>query len=123
LVEKQIDSPVYIAGMGGLVEWIRRFERYFDRIWKSNLAVYIVPIRKTTTNRRYIEFECVRYLFDDRSNTFEEYFITMGPTQADLFRNLNSGLSSEEVALRHSNFGSNSVVYEGDTFFSGLKKE
>ncbi|KAJ3227168.1 hypothetical protein HK099_003131 [Clydaea vesicula] len=122
LVEKKLQSPVYLAGMGLLVHKIRQFEKVFRKYCRTDVAVEVVPVKISSAGNRYIEFECVRYIFDESTKTFEENEIKLGPTFSDFHKQLN-GLTINEALARYESVGPNAINFPGDTFFSGICKE
>ncbi|KAI8917468.1 hypothetical protein BC831DRAFT_406937 [Entophlyctis helioformis] len=85
-------------------------------------ALKTTSIKYTNNGRRYIEFECVRYVFDQTTGSFEPYKFTIGPKHSDLVRQ-SAGLSSSEAERRHELDGPNQIVFRVDTFAKGIIKE
>ncbi|KAJ3068122.1 hypothetical protein HK102_007250, partial [Quaeritorhiza haematococci] len=127
LVEKRIETPVYLAGMGAIVEKVRRMEKVLRRATRTDVSVHIVPVKQTSSHngasgRRYIEFECVRYVYDEKSSSFEQTSFLVGPTFADMHRQIG-GLSSAEGKARLELVGANEISFPADTFWTGMVKE
>ncbi|KAJ3112290.1 hypothetical protein HDU96_004734 [Phlyctochytrium bullatum] len=133
VVEKKERPAVHMANMGALVEWIWKVEAKLQKIFGSGtnrtvfvnsfeVSVSIVPVQRTSGGRRFIEFECVRYVFNETLCTFEPYTFTVGPTYGDLHRQVE-GLHSTDAADRIELVGPNAIAFQGDTFGSAMKKE
>ncbi|KAJ3214485.1 hypothetical protein HDU67_001617 [Dinochytrium kinnereticum] len=122
LVEKKERAAVHMANMGALVEWIWKVEGIFRKMFGFEVSVTIVPVLHTTAGRRYIEFECVRYVFNETLCTFEPYTFTVGPTFADLHRQ-KEGLHSTDALDRMELVGPNTIAFPADTFWTGIIKE
>jgi cation-transporting ATPase 13A3/4/5 len=82
----------------------------------------MVNVRTTSGGRRYIEFECARYVYDERYETFLPYTFTVGPAFADLHRQ-SGGLLTSDAHHRMELVGPNAIHFEGDTFATALIKE
>ncbi|KAJ3014733.1 UNVERIFIED_CONTAM: hypothetical protein HDU68_000163, partial [Siphonaria sp. JEL0065] len=121
-VEKKMLDTIAIANMGVIADWARSMEAKIRRAFKVEHSVTMVPVQLTSTGRRFIEFECVRYVFDERSGRFQPYSFTVGPTCADLHQQ-STGLSSSDARSRVELVGPNAIAFAADTFASALIKE
>lgn len=125
--ERDRRKKLYLTGKLNCFSSPHRSLSFFVSLSSTQISVHIVPIHTTTTTgRRYIEFECTRYLYDDRAGSFEVYesqHHLIGTTKADLFKNVGEGLKSVEAVARRENVGGNEVAFTGDSFWSGLVKE
>ncbi|KAJ3217373.1 hypothetical protein HDU67_008075 [Dinochytrium kinnereticum] len=122
IVEKKEEKAVHMANMGAIVEWIWKVEAAVKKFTRREVQVSVVPVQYTTAGRRYIEHECVRYVYSDRSCTFEPFSCTVGPSCGDLHRQAG-GLLSAEAADRLELVGPNAIAFPADTFFSAIGKE
>ncbi|KAJ1554496.1 hypothetical protein HK405_004904 [Cladochytrium tenue] len=122
VVEKRPQEPVALANQGALVDWVRRAETRLRRWTGADVALFTVPVQQTSTGRRYIEFECARYVFDDRHGTFVPFAVAVGPTFGDLAKQ-KIGLASHEAANRTELVGPNTISFPQDSFYSALFKE
>ena len=120
LIEKSVASPVYLNNMGTIVDFIHKIQRVYDNIF-GNYTIYLVPVHQSSQGR-YIEFECVRYLFDPNSNSFTEFSFKFGPTYSDLI-NQKTGLSATEAFDRLQKVGPNEILFAKDTFYTMIVKE
>jgi cation-transporting ATPase 13A3/4/5 len=89
---------------------------------RTDKSINVVPVLTTSGGRRYIEFECVRYVYDERHRTFLPYNFNVGPSFADLHKQSN-GLTTNDAHQRMELVGPNAIHFEGDTFAIGLVKE
>ncbi|KAJ3105762.1 hypothetical protein HDU97_007582 [Phlyctochytrium planicorne] len=122
VVEKRETKAVHMANMGKLVEWIWRIESKVQKYFGFDVSVTITPVLYTSTHRRYIEFECVRYVFNESLHTFEPYVFAVGPTCADLHRQ-KEGLHSTDAADRIELVGPNKIAFPEETMWEALRKE
>ena len=86
------------------------------------LITSVVPIQTTSNDRRYVEFECVRYVYIPVLNDFQPFDWSLGPRNADIHIH-GRGLSPGEAAVRLELNGPNEISFKPDTFFEGLLKE
>ncbi|KAJ3353378.1 hypothetical protein HDU83_006863 [Entophlyctis luteolus] len=121
-VEKRMADPVTIANMGVIAQWVRNFEAKARAYLKNEHSVTVVPIQMTSVGRRYIEFECVRYVFDERSGSFQPYSFAVGPTLGDLHQQ-SVGLTTAEAHRRTELVGPNTIAFPADTFYTAIGKE
>ncbi|KAI9317824.1 hypothetical protein DFJ73DRAFT_967558 [Zopfochytrium polystomum] len=122
VVEKRAMEAVALANQGALVSWVRRTETAFRRWTGTDVALFTADVKTTSRGRRYIEFECVRYVYDDLYCTFLPFNFKVGPTFSDLHRQ-KVGLTEAESLERTELVGPNQIVFPADTFTSALKKE
>ncbi|KAJ3042002.1 hypothetical protein HDV00_008293 [Rhizophlyctis rosea] len=122
MIEKRREPPVYISGMGKLVELVRKVETWFRKVTKTDVSSETVTVNKTSTGRRYVEHECVRYVFDDQTRNFEPTKFNVGPKYTDLLRQAD-GLSTAEAYRREELVGANEILFPADTFATMTVKE
>ncbi|KAJ3104777.1 hypothetical protein HDU97_008845 [Phlyctochytrium planicorne] len=122
LVEKKEEKEVHLANMGAMVEWIWKVQAKFKKTFNREVSVTIVPVKYTTAGRRYFEYECVRYVFNERTSNFEPFICTVGPSCGDLHRQAG-GLLLAEASDRLELCGPNAIAFPEDTFISALAKE
>ena len=82
----------------------------------------MVPVQVTSTGRRYIEFECVRFVFDERLGRFQPYSFTVGPKFSDLHKQAG-GLTSSDAHNRSELVGPNAIVFPADTWYTAIYAE
>ncbi|KAJ3245128.1 hypothetical protein HDU78_009855 [Chytriomyces hyalinus] len=121
-IEKKVVDSVAIANMGAIAEFVRSFEARTRRFFRAEHSVSMVPVKVTSNGRRYIEFECVRYVYDDRAGRFQPFTFSVGPTFADLHQQVR-GLGSSEAHDRTELVGPNVIAFPADTFYTALVKE
>jgi hypothetical protein len=85
-------------------------------------AIFTIDVQLTSQGRRFIEFECVRYVYDDRYFTFLPYNFVVGPSFSDLIKQ-KGGLTSNDANDRCELVGPNTIVFPEDSFLSALFKE
>ncbi|KAJ3127047.1 hypothetical protein HK098_006844 [Nowakowskiella sp. JEL0407] len=126
-IKKRIEPPVYLAGMGWIAVRVRRIEQLLRKATRTDVSVHVVPVYNNelldnTGQGRYIEFECVRYIFDEKTNSFEAGVANVGPSHSDLHAQ-SRGLTSKEARLRRDRIGPNAIMFPADGWFSALSKE
>eukprot|EP00842_Homolaphlyctis_polyrhiza_P007118 jgi/Hompol1/996/HPOL_001171-RA len=122
LIEKDIAMAVKFKNLGWMVEQVQRIEKVLRRLTKTDRSTKMTSVKYTNTGRRYIEFECVRYVFDQATGSFEPFHFPIGPSCAQLLEQA-SGLSSTEAELRYELAGPNEIVFKVDSFSQGIIKE
>ncbi|OAJ42778.1 hypothetical protein BDEG_26191 [Batrachochytrium dendrobatidis JEL423] len=125
LVEKEIPCAVQFSDAGKWVLLMQRFEKTLQRMTKTDRAIKLTRVKYTTNGRKYIEFECVRYVMDSATGSFEPYSFNIGPKCSDLVfgKEQANGLPSTEAERRVELCGPNEIVFKIDTFARGLIKE
>ncbi|KAJ3350112.1 hypothetical protein HDU83_009893 [Entophlyctis luteolus] len=122
LIEKKLLEPVSIANIGPVAQLVKRIESKFRKVLHSEYSRSCVPVKTTDNGVRYIEFECVRYVYNDLSAEFEPYSFAIGPTAADLHQRA-TGLSASEARRRLALVGENSIAFPVDSFAAAIVKE
>ena len=79
-------------------------------------------VYKTSTGRRYVEHQCVRYVFDDQTRNFEPTKFDIGPKYTDLLKQVD-GLSTQDAYRREELVGANEILFPADTFATMTVKE
>ncbi|KAI9209570.1 uncharacterized protein BJ171DRAFT_484440 [Polychytrium aggregatum] len=121
-VEKKVERAVYLTSMGPLVNRWQKMERRFKKFLRLDRSVYVVPVKHTPNGIKYIEIECIRYVFDERAETFEQHQPPIALTNSDLHASLE-GLAEGEAMNRANLMGPNAVEFRGDTLFTAVKNE
>ncbi len=84
--------------------------------------VQVVPVKMTQAGRRYIEFECARYVYNGRQNLFAPFEWSVGSTNQDVHAH-SKGLTSDEAAQRQELVGKNEIAFQVDSFWGDICKE
>ncbi|KAL2914990.1 hypothetical protein HK105_205534 [Polyrhizophydium stewartii] len=122
LVEKEIATAVQFQNQGKMIEQVQRIEAVLRRLTKTDRSLKLTTVKHTHSGRHYIEFECVRYVFEPTTGSFEPFHFPIGPTNAALL-NQAGGLSSSEAERRIELAGANEIIFRVDTFARGIIKE
>jgi cation-transporting ATPase 13A3/4/5 len=122
LVEKTRATTVQSGDMGRLVEIAQKVESWLRNYTKTNISREIKPMRTTRSGRIYVEFECVRYIYNEKINSFEPYKFRVAENNAELIA-MKKGLSENEALDRMELSGPNQILFEKNTFWEGIKKE
>ena len=119
LIEKKLDPQAVLKGLGPIVSFFIQLEKYF-KLKRGDVSLSFVTVQYAKSQTRYIEFECVRYIYDLKS---EQYIPVEWPVGSSI-KDLNiKGLSTEEARNRFDLIGPNTITHEIDSFWSGFKKE
>ena len=122
LVEKARQAPVKFDEMGRLADMAQSLELWFRNYTNTNVSRELNPLQKTASGRIYIEFECVRYIYNQKAICFEPYMLSVGGKNEDLHK-LRSGLRSRDVNERLELSGPNEILFTMMTFYEGIVKE
>ncbi|RKO92078.1 E1-E2 ATPase-domain-containing protein [Blyttiomyces helicus] len=122
VIKRKREEPIRLSNSGRVVEFVQIIENSFRRLTRTDYTVSVVEVEQTSGGRRFIPYECVRYVFDEKSRTFEPTRFLLGPTCADLHKQ-GGGLASREAFFREELIGNNEIAFPADTFASMLLKE
>jgi hypothetical protein len=120
-IEKTVsEPPVKLSGIGNLALGVQEAERVMSDVFKMDGDTDIAIV-KCVNGTRYIEYECVRYFYNAKTNQF----VSVKPSAGETFADLSShpGLSSTQATERLARRGPNAVAFPGDTLASGLIAE
>jgi cation-transporting ATPase 13A3/4/5 len=73
--------------------------------------VTTIPVKKTTNNVRYFEYQCMRYVYNAQKSRFEPYEFDLGSTNRQL-QGWAEGVTSEEAFQRLELLGPNLIRVE-----------
>ncbi|KAJ3118511.1 hypothetical protein HK100_000591 [Physocladia obscura] len=121
-IEKKVSDPVAIANMGAIAKWVKSIESKFRKFANTENSRTIVPVEISSDGRRFVEFECVRYVFDESIGRFEPFSFIVGPSCADL-HGQGTGLTTSDAKTRLELVGENAIAFSADSFYSGIVKE
>jgi hypothetical protein len=106
-VSKRIEEAIKQPGMGKLVEWVHQLE---------------VPLRRNAATVEYVDakppyfvYECVRYVYDRATETFEPYKFEIGQHGIEL-QGMSQGLTTMEAEERLVYNGPNQILFDMETF-------
>ncbi|KAJ1568913.1 hypothetical protein HK096_004877, partial [Nowakowskiella sp. JEL0078] len=113
--------------MGYIAEKVRKLEKIFRKATRTDVSVHVVPVFNNELlggvgQGRYIEFECVRYIFDEKTGNFEAGVANVGPTHSDLHGQAG-GLTTSEARFRRDRIGPNAIMFPADGWLSALNKD
>ena len=123
LVEKRVDASVAMNhGADPIVDFVTRIEATLKHFSPTEKTTKLTSVKFTPQGRQYIEFECVRYVFDSVTQSFQPCSFHTGPKNSDLVAQ-SVGLTASEAERRIELNGFNEIVFRVDTFAAGVIKE
>ncbi|KAJ2995705.1 hypothetical protein HDV02_000543 [Globomyces sp. JEL0801] len=122
LIEKKRQTPVRTEDMGDLVQWLQDVESKIRAATNTNVTKEIIELQYTQNGRGYIEFECVRYILNRKTDTFEPFVFSCGSSNSELIRQ-SKGLTSKEADERIEMSGNNEILFKMNSFLEGIVKE
>ncbi|KAJ1343476.1 hypothetical protein BSLG_001974 [Batrachochytrium salamandrivorans] len=125
LVEKEISRAVQFKDTDWLITIMQSMELTIQKMTKTDRTLKLTRVKYTNNGRRYIEYECVRYVLDPAMGSFEPFVFGIGPNCSDLVAGTSqaSGLTSVEAERRMELAGPNEITFRLDSFARGLIKE
>jgi cation-transporting ATPase 13A3/4/5 len=122
LVEVQRQNMVQSTDLGKMVEFAHRIESFFKKFTKSNVSKELVELQHTKSGLIYIEYECVRYIYNSKVAVFEPYKFKFGALNCDVFQTAN-GLTDGEAINRIELSGPNEILFSQSSFWISVQKE
>ena len=122
LIEKPRPGTVKSDEMGRLAEYVQQLEQWFRQYTNTNVTREVQEFKVTNSNKKFIEFECVRYIFNSKLSKFEPFQLPLHGTNADLHK-YSKGLSNFEFNNRLELTGPNAILFTELSFFGGIIKE
>lgn len=122
LVEVQRQTQVKAADLGRLVEIAQKIESWFKKYTKSNVSKELVPLQRSNSGHPFIEYECVRYIFNTKSSVFEPYQFKVGENNFDILASAK-GITDSEAQRRMELSGPNEILFTFSSFATALKQE
>lgn len=123
LISKYVEPEVIQnQSLGKLVELVHAIERPFRKLMRMNQKRTLVEVKYMDKRTPFVEFECIRYVFDSALGSFEPFDFHLGSTNEEIHARSN-GLSSNEAARRLNMNGPNQILFERDDFFTALLRE
>ncbi|KAJ2454265.1 hypothetical protein EV183_001631 [Coemansia sp. RSA 2336] len=106
-----------------LVAFAKHVEEGFSRLTRANFHVQTCKIERTPhTKRRYFNYMCTQYVFNDATSQYAPYNFDLGTTNAQL-RQHTDGLTSEEAQLRFELVGRNFIAVDAPNYLMGFVYE
>jgi cation-transporting ATPase 13A3/4/5 len=121
LVEKKTEIQSIVNQKRDWVLDLLKLESYFFPA-KNNSAFTLAKVQQGNSNRKYIEFECVRYYYDSTKEEFTPYEFIIGTKNADVHRQ-KSGLTSLQAFKRSELAGKNQIVLMKSSWWNSIKEE
>ncbi len=122
LVEKARQTPVKFDDMGKLADYALKMEEWFRTYTNTNVSRELQQFQQTSQGKSYIEFECVRYIFNPKNRSFEPFQLEVGGKNSDLYA-LSKGLTGFEVNRRMDLSGPNEILFVLSSFWQGIVEE
>ncbi|KAL1914669.1 uncharacterized protein VTP21DRAFT_8080 [Calcarisporiella thermophila] len=122
-VERPQDPVILLDDDSKLLKTMRRLEGIVHRFFGSDVVVTTCPVRYTKQqSRRYFEYQCTRFVYNDQSNQYHPYVFELGRDGESLLRQ-GGGLSEEESDFRRALLGPNFIRVHVPNFLGGLMRE
>ncbi|RLN38432.1 hypothetical protein BBJ28_00002064 [Nothophytophthora sp. Chile5] len=118
---KRDDTEVLLADRSGVSAFVQRIESLFSRKGKLSGYQQTVPVQKTGSLRQ-LQFQHLRYIFDDAENRFVPGAVALGATHRAIMRDAE-GLSSSEAERRLETVGPNAVDVDMPSIGKSLIQE
>ncbi|EGZ08658.1 hypothetical protein PHYSODRAFT_318641 [Phytophthora sojae] len=119
---KSDDSEIMLTDRSGVSALVAKVENWFNTSGK--LRGYQETIRvETIGGKRFVDFQHLRYIYNDESRRFVPSEISIGRTYADIGAAGGSGLSSVEAERRLHTIGLNVVDVAMPSLLSSILHE
>jgi cation-transporting ATPase 13A3/4/5 len=122
LVEKERQACVDGADMEQFVQWFLKLEQLWVRYTSSHVSKQLVPLKYSKNGLIYVEFECVRYVYDCQKECFEPFQFNGPKTNSEVL-GLKNGLSEKEALNRLQMNGPNEILFSMNSFWERIKEE
>ncbi|KAL0095736.1 hypothetical protein F4703DRAFT_1729042 [Phycomyces blakesleeanus] len=106
-VERRQDEIVFLSNGDTWISKIGILEQRVSKRLGMDILVESCPIHLTAQKRRYFEYQCMRYVLNDK-NKFEPYAFSLGKTNNNIHK-WSNGLDTVEAAQRHELLGPNII--------------
>ncbi|CAO3599019.1 unnamed protein product [Absidia cylindrospora] len=110
-VERKQESLIFLDDGSKWLAKFREAESMFIQRFGWDITVTTIPVKKTTNNVRYFEYQCMRYVYNAQKSRFEPYEFDLGSTHRQL-QGWANGVSSEEAYQRLELLGPNLIRVE-----------
>ncbi|KAI8099031.1 uncharacterized protein BX664DRAFT_320215 [Halteromyces radiatus] len=107
-VERKQDPLIFLDDGSKWLAKFREIEAKFVQRFGWDISIITAPVRKTTNNVRYFEYQCMRYVYNAQKTRFEPYEFDLGTTHRQL-QGWADGVSSEEAFQRLELLGPNLI--------------
>ncbi|ORY02702.1 hypothetical protein K493DRAFT_334519 [Basidiobolus meristosporus CBS 931.73] len=120
--ERQLKTNLLLDDKSRLLSVVRGLENKLKHLFGWDYHVTTCPVQNTTLGRRYFEFQCTRYVFDDEIQDYKPFQIEVGRNNHDLIQE-SHGLTQEEAIRRKELVGSNFISVKVPSFPVALLQE
>ncbi|KAK9718193.1 hypothetical protein K7432_005639 [Basidiobolus ranarum] len=98
-IEKPLATTILLNDNSRLLNLVSLIENKVKGMFKWNFHVTTSEVKATTLGRRYFEFQCTRYVYDDHLAVYKPFNVEVGDRNYDLV-GLSGGLKNETVMHR-----------------------
>ncbi|ORY02904.1 hypothetical protein K493DRAFT_384971 [Basidiobolus meristosporus CBS 931.73] len=120
--ERELKTNILLDDQSRLLVAVRKVEAKLKHFFGWDYHVTTCLVQRTTLGRRFFEFQCTRFVFDDDIQDYKPFQIEVGHSNHDLLQQVN-GLSNEEAIKRKELVGSNFISVKVPSFPVALLQE
>ncbi|KAI8322802.1 hypothetical protein GQ54DRAFT_323557, partial [Martensiomyces pterosporus] len=115
-IERELKMLQMASSTSRFVIFAKRVEVAFTKLIRANVRVQTCRIETTTSNLRYFNYMCTRYVFNEATKQYGPYQFDMGSTHRQL-NSHSTGLSSQEASSRFELVGPNFISVDVPSYF------
>ncbi|KAI9308568.1 hypothetical protein BJ944DRAFT_174600 [Cunninghamella echinulata] len=121
-IERKQDPLIFLDDGSKWLAKLRQWESVFIERFGWNITIKTTDVHKTTSNVRYFEYQCMRYVYNAQKTKFEPYEFDLGNTHQEL-QSWSKGVSSEEAFQRLELLGPNLIRVEVPSILRAIIQE
>ncbi|ORX93922.1 hypothetical protein K493DRAFT_374524 [Basidiobolus meristosporus CBS 931.73] len=121
-IEKPLATTILLNDNSKMLNMVTLVENKIKSLFKWNFHVTTSPVKATTLGRRYFEFQCTRYVYDDQLAVYKPFNVEVGEKNYELVSQ-SEGLTNETVLHRRELIGENFIQVYVPSFPVALLQE
>ncbi|KAJ1974536.1 hypothetical protein H4R35_003562 [Dimargaris xerosporica] len=121
-VEQTMVPMVLLNEESRLLRLMHRYEDKLRYLLGWHVHITTTPLRQTTQQRLYFNYQCTRFVYDDKHKVFAPFEFDIGVRNCDILRRA-MGLTHQEAEYRRELLGPNFVSVKVPSFASALAQE